>query len=101
MDRVLVERGGVRVVCVSCAVFTATLAPGRADEPVHDLHGNDQLWTLPAPQDPLRHGEDLPRGSASAAGVADPARCVLRDGGVVLDFARKAVPETQAILRDE
>src|SRR2546426_604391 len=101
MDRVLVERGGVSRVRVSGAVLIAHMAPGRADEPVPRVHRNDQLWTLPAPQDPIRPGEDVPPGSASPAGAADPARGVLRARRVVLESPRTALPEAQAVLRPE
>src|SRR5258708_30744356 len=91
MDRVLAQRGGVRVVGVSRAVFIAGVAPGHADEPVPCLHRDHQLRTLPAPQDPVRSREGRPRRTAPAARAVDPAGRVLRAGRGVLASARETV----------
>src|SRR5258708_27431583 len=88
MDRVLAQRGGVRVVGVSRAVFIAGVAPGHADEPVPCLHRDHQLRTLPAPQDPVRSREGRPRRTAPPARADAPARRVLRDRRGVLASAR-------------
>src|SRR5207247_1915950 len=92
---VLAERGGGRRVHLSRAVLTAGMAAARADEPVSRVYGNDQLRSVPAAQDPVRHGEEPPRGPASADRAADSVRRVLRDGDTVLDRARKTVPQAR------
>ena len=51
MDRVFFHGDGLGLICISGAVLLAKMAPSLAEEPVPDIYGSHQLWSLPASQD--------------------------------------------------
>src|SRR5712692_9279768 len=99
MDRVLDVGGCFGLAGISLAVFRSHMAARCPEEPGPCLHGNDQLWAVPAPQDPVQSGNSIPPQPIPGSRSADSVGHCVRDGDSLVEASGKAIPELEAFLR--